>query len=230
MRQSSVHRHPRTQFLQMLLLSTATSVALFGVGVYRNHSWGFAYLIWNLFLAWLPLLFAGWLIYVLRRKLWSSWEALVASFLWLAFLPNSFYMVSDFIHLEEVKRVDILYDAVMFTSFISVGVVLGLTSLYLVHQQFRKRFSIRSSNAWLGFIFLLCSFAIYLGRDLRWNSWDILTNPGGLVFDVSDRLLHPNAYPQMFVTTFTFLVLISMMYGLAYKAAQLVMYEKPVKN
>jgi len=213
---------PRTQFLQMLLVSTFASIVLFLIGAWRNHSWELAYLVWNLFLAWLPLLFAVWLVNVLRYKLWSSWEALLASFLWLLFLPNSFYMVSDFIHLGESPRVDILYDAVMFTSFIFVGVVLGLSSLYLVHQEFRKRFSIRSSTVWLGIIFLLCSFAIYLGRDLRWNSWDILTNPGGLVFDVSDRLLHPSAYRQMFVTTGTFLALISSMYGLTYKAIGLI--------
>ncbi len=214
--------HPRTQFFSMLLLSTFASLLLFAVGAYRNRSWEFAYLIWNLFLAWLPMLFSIWLARILKHKLWSSWEGLLSSVLWVAFLPNSFYMVSDFIHLKDVPRVDILYDAVMFTSFIFVGVVLGVCSLYIVHNEFRKRFSLRSSNTWLSAIFLLCGFAIYLGRDLRWNSWDILTNPGGLLFDISDRLLHPSVYPEMFITTFIFFLLISSMYGLVYKAIQLV--------
>jgi uncharacterized membrane protein len=214
--------HPRKQFLYMLLLSTFASVLLFAVGAYRNRTLEFAYLIWNLFLAWLPLLLAAWLVKVLRHKLWSSWEALLVSLLWIAFLPNSFYMVSDFIHLQNLESVDILYDSVMFTSFIFVGLVLGLSSLYLIHNEFRRRFSLRSSSAWLGGIFFLCGFAVYLGRDLRWNSWDILTNPGGLIFDISDRVLHPSAYPQMFITTLTFFLLISSMYGLTYKAIQLI--------
>jgi uncharacterized membrane protein len=218
---------PRTQFALTLLFASLASVVLFGYGAYRNHSWEFAYLIWNLFLAWLPLLFAGWLVTVLRRKLWSAWEPLAASFLWIIFLPNTFYMVSDFIHLREVQRVDVLYDAVMFTSFIFVGVALGLSSTYLIHREFRKRFSARSSSTLLAAIFLLCGFAIYLGRDLRWNSWDILTNPGGLLFDISDRLLHPSAYPQMFLTIFIFFVLISTMYGLVFRAIQLIRQTAP---
>ena len=214
--------HPRTQFVFTLLLSSLASVLLFAYGAYRNHSTEFSYLIWNLWLAWLPLLFAGWLVWVLQRNLWSSWGALGVTTLWLLFLPNSFYMVSDFIHLRDVQRVDVLYDAVMFTSFIFVGVVLGLTSLYLVHREFAKRFTRVGSTAWLACIFVICGFAIYLGRDLRWNSWDVLTNPGGLLFDVSDRLLHPNSYPQMFLTIGIFFVLIGSMYSLAWKAVQII--------
>ena len=212
---------PRTQFLLTLLLASGVSVLLFLYGAFRNHSWDFAYFIWNLFLAWLPLLFAAWLVQLLQRMRWSSWPAIGVSLLWLVFLPNSFYMVSDFIHLQEVPRVDILYDAVMFTSFIFVGVGLGLSSLYLVHVQFRQRFSRLESTLWLTGIFVLCGFAIYLGRDLRWNSWDVLTNPGGLLFDISDRFLHPRAYPQMFLTTGTFAILIATMYSMTWKATQL---------
>lgn len=213
---------PRRQFVGMLLVATGASIVLFLGGALRNHSWDFAYLIWNLFLAWLPFIFALWLVRILRRKLWSSWEALGVTALWLIFLPNTFYMVSDFIHLGEVKRVDLLYDAVMFTSFIAIAVVLGVSSLYLVHEQVRKRLTRTGSSVWLAFILLVSSFAIYLGRDLRWNSWDVLTNPGGLLFDVSDRLLHPAAYPQMFLTVAIFLILMSSMYGIAWYAIELV--------
>jgi len=213
-------RHPRTQFVFTLLLASAISVLFFAYGAYRNRSAEFAYLIWNLFLAWLPLLFAVWLVRILQRKVWSSWEAMGVTALWLLFLPNSFYMVSDFIHLRDVQRVDVLYDAVMFTSFIFVGVILGITSLFLVHREFAKRFTRTGSTTWLAGVFLLCSFAIYLGRDLRWNSWDVLTNPGGLLFDVSDRFMHPRAYPQMFLTIAIFFLLIGTVYSLAWKAIQ----------
>lgn len=212
---------PRSQFVGALLLATGASVLLLIIDGLRDHDWQFLYFIWNLFLAWLPLLFSSWLVNVLQRKLWSSWEALLASVLWLLFLPNSFYMVSDFIHLQDARRGDLLYDVVMFTAFIFTGVALGVVSLYMVHQEFNKRFSPRTGTVWLGAIFLLCSFAIYLGRDLRWNSWDILTNPGGLLFDVSDRLLHPRAYPGMLLTTFVFFILIGSIYLVAWQALHL---------
>jgi uncharacterized membrane protein len=170
-----------TRFIYMLLTASCASVVLLFADSLHNHSFYFGYLIWNLFLAWLPLVLAVWLVSILNRKLWSSWQALGVSALWLAFLPNSFYMVSDYIHLREVSEHDLLYDAVMLTSFISVAVVLGICSLYMVHQEVIRRHSLRTCNFWLAGTLLLCSFAIYLGRDLRWNSWDILTNPGGLL-------------------------------------------------
>ncbi len=212
------------QFMLALVTSTVVSIGLFGYGAWRNHSLDFDYLIWNLLLAWLPLLFAIRLLKVLEHKLWSSWEGLATSLLWLIFLPNSFYMISDFIHLQEVMRVDVLYDAVMFTSFIYTGVTLGFSSLYLIHLQLKRRLTARSASAWIALTLLICSAGIYIGRDLRWNSWDILTNPGGLLFDISDRIIHPSAYPQMFVTVISFFILLASMYGLLWRGAHLLQH------
>jgi uncharacterized membrane protein len=209
----------RAQFVIALGISTLVSIGLFGYGAWRNRSLEFDYLIWNLLLAWLPLVFAVRLLAVLKQKRWSSWEALAVSVLWLVFLPNSFYMISDFIHLQAVQRVDALYDAVMFTSFIYTGVTLGFSSLYLVHLQLKRRLSAHSARLWIALTLLVCSVGIYIGRDLRWNSWDILTNPGGLLFDISDRLFHPSAYPQMFITIISFFVLLASMYGLLWRGA-----------
>lgn len=177
-------------------------------------------------MAWLPLGLALALGKVLRRKLWSSWEALLYTLLWLCFLPNSFYMISDFIHIQEVSRVDLLYDVVMFSSFIINGVILGFLSLYWVHQELLKRVARRNAHIVIGGVLLICSFAIYLGRDLRWNSWDILVNPGGILVDVSDRFLHPIAYSQAYTTTLTFFVLISSLYVVAWQLVRSMRYQK----
>lgn len=209
-----------------LLMSSFVSIGLFAYGALSNNDLAFSYLLWNLCLAWLPLLFAVRLVKVLGYKLWSSWEALGLSVLWLLFLPNSFYMISDFIHLQESSRVDVLYDSVMFTSFIYTAVMLGFSSLYIIHLQLRKRLESLAATIWVGVTLLLCSIAIYIGRDLRWNSWDILTNPGGLLFDVSDRFQNASAYPQMLVTIISFFVLLTSMYGLLWRAADLLKVER----
>ena len=214
-------RSARSQFIFALVLSTFTSVGLFTYGAWRNYSLGYGYLVWNLCLAWLPLLFAVRLVVVLRRKLWSSWEALGLSLLWLLFLPNSFYMISDFIHLQGVRRVDLLYDTLMFTAFIYTGVALGFSSLYLIHLQLLRRLPTRAAAGWIALTLLVCSVAVYIGRDLRWNSWDVITNPGGLLFDVSDRLQHPAAYPHMLLTITTFFILLASMYSLLWRTAKL---------
>ncbi|MGZ6005796.1 MAG: DUF1361 domain-containing protein [Candidatus Saccharimonadales bacterium] len=212
-------RTPRNQFILALLLASLVSIGLFTYGAWRNHSTVYSYLIWNLFLAWLPLVFAVRLLMVLKYKLWSSWEGLAWSVLWLLFLPNSFYMISDFIHLQEVQRVNILYDTLMFTSFIYTGVVLGFCSLYLVHLQLKRRFETWQAAFWVGVTLAICSMAIYVGRDLRWNSWDVITNPGGLLFDVSERLVHITSYPKMLLIVVTFFVLLSSMYWVMWRGA-----------
>jgi uncharacterized membrane protein len=212
----------RIQFILALGFSTIVSLGLFVYSAWHNHSLVSDYLIWNLFLAWLPLIFAIRLVQVLRHKLWSSWEGLTWSVLWLVFLPNSFYMISDFIHVQDVAASNVLYDVFMFTSFIYTAVILGFSSLYLVHLRLRYRLTPNTANFFIALTLLICSVGVYIGRDLRWNSWNLLTNPGGLLFDVSDRLQHPSAYPAMLLTIVSFFVLLISMYGLMWRGIRLV--------
>lgn len=203
---------PVRAFVVSLFGLSVISAGFFAVNAWHNHSLANWYLLWNLFLAWLPVVAAYLLLRVLKRAPWSSWPGIFWSLVWLVFLPNSFYMVSDFIHLQEVLPANILYDALMFTLFILNGLILGYVSLYLVHVQLRKRFSNITSDGIIGFILLLCSFAIYLGRDLRWNTWDMLVNPAGILFDVSDRVLHPFAHTDTFTITVMFFVFLTSVY------------------
>lgn len=223
-------RSARGQFMVALLVSSLVGVGLYGYGAWRNESLEFGYLLWNLVLAWLPLLLAARLVLILRRKRWSSWEGLTLSLLWLVFLPNSFYIISDLIHLQGAERVDLLADVVMFMSFIFTGLVLGFSSLYLVHLQLKRHLARRTAAGWIMAVLWLCSVGIYIGRDLRWNTWDILVNPGGLLFDISDRLLHPAAYPQMFVTIFSFFVVLTSLYAVILRGADLLRQAQAPKS
>ncbi len=210
-----------------LLLASGASIGLFAAGVVRNHTYDYNYMIWNLFLAWLPLLLIIWLQRTLQHKRWSSWQGITLSVLWLGFLPNSFYMVTDYIHLLDTPRVDVLYDAVMLTAFAITGLALGYISLYLFHVELRKRIPSVSAARVVAFILLLCSFAVYLGRDLRWNTWDLFVNPAGILFDVSDRLINPRAHPQMFVTILSFMVLLGMLYLLIWNVIRTIRPSAP---
>ncbi|HSH55784.1 MAG TPA: DUF1361 domain-containing protein [Candidatus Limnocylindrales bacterium] len=203
-----------------LLLASVVSVGLYVGGVLRGDGENYSYMLWNLFLGWLPLLFIARLLSILRHKRWSSWEGIGVSVLWLFFLPNSFYMVSDLIHLRNAPGASVLYDAVMLLSFILTGLLLGYTSLFLFHMELRKRLRKGSVRVCLALIFLLCSFAIYLGRELDWNSWDILFNPAGLLFDVSDRVIHPLEYLDMFGIVVPFFVLLSTFYVVCWQVAR----------
>lgn len=192
--------------------SSLVSVGFWLAGAISNDSAEFGYLVWNLTLAWVPLILVLWLERILRIKLWSSWLAMAVTLLWLGFLPNSFYVISDFVHLTEVPRADIVFDVVMFGSFAINGLILGYLSLFVIHGELRKRLSARTSGIMVGLVLLLSSFAIYIGRDLRWNTWDVIISPASLLFDVSDRLLNSGAHPQVFSTTLSFFILLSSIY------------------
>lgn len=213
-----VHLAPRAQFVVGLLLATAVSGGLLAAEWVAYGELVHQYLLWNLFLAWLPFGLALWLHAVLRRKLWSSWEALLVTIAWVVFLPNSFYMVSDFIHLNELATDQVLFGAVTFTSFVFTSLCLGISSLYIVHRELLRRARARMATIMVGVLLLVASAAIYVGRDLRWNSWDVVINPFGLLFDVSERLLHPSQYGQALAVILPFFALLVMMYFVVWQA------------
>jgi uncharacterized membrane protein len=201
------------QFTRAMLGLSALSISLFGLGVLRGNGWSDWYLIWNLFLAWLPFVFACLLVLRLRQKEWSSWSGIGLTLAWLVFLPNSFYMVSDLIHLEDMARKSVLFDSLTFTTFVINGLLLGYASLYLIQRLMRERgASPQKTGVFAVASLLVCSFAIYLGRDLRWNSWDVVVNPAGIIFDVSERILDPLDHPDTFTTTGVFFVFLFGLY------------------
>lgn len=206
-------RPSERQLLTAFGLSNLVCVVLFVGRVWGSSgSWRYAFLFWNLFLAWLPLLFAWLLAKQLKVHRWLSWQALLLTALWLGFLPNSFYMTTDLIHLQSTGEVSLLFDLVLLMSFVWNSILLGFTSLYLVHRQLLKRLETNAAHTVVGVVLLLCSFAIYLGRYLRWSTWDVLINPAGILFDISDRFISPRAHPHTFTTTATFFLLYGSMY------------------
>lgn len=204
--------------VRALIASNAVSLLLFGLRVVGTQTTDYWFLFWNLLLAWMPVLFAWLLIRALRSRAWSQPLPVLLSALWLGFLPNSFYLMSDLIHLRSTGDIGILYDAVFMLSFIWNGLVAGLLSMIMVHRQLKQRRHQSVAVLLMIVVILLTSFAIYLGRNLRWNTWDVLINPAGLLFDVSEQVVSPFDHPQSFATTATFFLLIGSMYYVAWAA------------
>lgn len=172
------------------------------------------FLLWNLMLAWIPVASSLWFVPTGRsRQLLASTILLVV---WFIFLPNTFYILSDFIHLRSTGDINIIFDVVLLFLFSNVGFGLGLLSLGIIHSWLKRTFSAVGSAVLIYSIILMCSFAIYLGRFLRWNSWDIVVNPLGLLVDISDRVVAPLDHPKTLSTTFVFFVFISLTYSAAW--------------
>lgn len=209
-----------------LLVSNLFAVLLFVMRVINAGNLRYWFLVWNLALAAAPLFFAWRLKLYLRKDVWSAPVSLILTFLWLGFLPNSFYILSDLIHLHSTGEVSLLYDAAMFFALIFNAYVLGFMSVYIVHLELINRVKQNNAHKLIGAVFLLCGFAIYLGRYLRWNTWDLVISPFGLLFDISERLLNPSEYPQSFVTTLVFSALLSVMYYVIWSFIQTIKHGK----
>ena len=216
-----VRPNPSRGFIEALIL---LSVFALGLSMYRYLSSStirYWFLVWNLFLAWLPVIFA-WLLYRRTPKgLYWSWPNFGWFALWLLFLPNAFYLISDFVHLRRTGEVSLMFDVVLIGTYALAGLALGYTSLFMMHVRAIQRFGKRA-HLLVAVALLLSGFAIYLGRYLRWNSWDIVTNPFGLLFDVSDSIVNPSEHILTFTTTLLFFTFLSVIYFVIWRAAALI--------
>lgn len=153
----------------------------------RSELWTgapYRFLIWNLFLAWLPLLAAGAAVRLANRRA-GGWTVAVLLAAWLLFFPNAPYLLTDFIHLVmngDYRWVDqtslkLWVEIVLFAMFAWVGLLLGYLSMRLVHGLLARNFS--SAVGWLFVVAasFLGGFGVYLGRVARLNSWDVVLRP-----------------------------------------------------
>lgn len=205
-------------YVNALLYLTLFSVLITVARFLLAGNYDYWFLVWNLILAWVPLV-AAWYLYGRTQKLGLIWSKTnIALFvIWLLFLPNAFYIFTDFIHLYRFGGVPLMYDIVLISTFALTGLILGFTSLMLVHKRALQRF--KNYGHWLPVAALLASgFAIYLGRELRWNSWDIIFNPFGILFDVSERVLNPTEYSLTFATTLLFFGFLGLTYLTVWRA------------
>lgn len=197
--------------LLALPLAGTLATALFAVliggqsGLNSHH-----FLLWNLFLGWIPLLAAGALYRCRRRPI----GAILCGLVWLAFLPNAPYLVTDLIHVGELNdALPLWLDAGVLATAAITGLLLGILSLFYVHAVLHQRYGQRS---WLfvAAIVPMTSFGVYLGRGPRFNSWDVVDRPALLLELAAERLASPQDHPLMV----TGVLLFSVGLGLSYLA------------
>lgn len=153
----------------------------------------FLFLIWNLFLAWVPYGLALSLNRLNRHNQSKLLLGIIAG-VWLVFFPNAPYIITDLLHLRWRTPIPHWYDLMLIVSFAWTGLMLGYLSLFEVQHFFKQKFNARISWGLSIAALLLASYGVYLGRYLRWNSWDIVSNPVGLAQDLFATLSNPMAY------------------------------------
>jgi uncharacterized membrane protein len=191
-----------------LVAASAWCVLLLVVRKHEFGAAGYPYLVWNLVLAWMPLALAVLLVITYARSR-SAVELLAVGGAWLLFLPNAPYMLTDFIHLGPEHK---LFDTVVIGSFALTAVALGFLSLVLVQLVVT-----RAAGAMLGwataiFSLFAASFGIYLGRVLRFNSWDVVRRPNRLFELAKLRVDDPFAHRYLIGFTLALGSLLVLMY------------------
>jgi uncharacterized membrane protein len=195
-------------------------VAMVAVRMSRTGSSDYANLVWNLFLAWVPLAFALVVYAGAQRGMRRPW-LLTFGGLWLLFFPNAPYLITDLKYLRDVRGAPFWYDAVLASSAAFAGLALGFISLFLIHSVARRYFG--EVPAWIGVwaVLALSSVGVFLGRFQRFNSWDVFTDPKPILGDVAKGLSNPLDYPKVFAVTVVFSAFLVGTYLVFYVLARL---------
>ena len=194
-----------------LVGASVVSVALLSAKIVLSGQWSHVYLIWNLFLAWLPLLLALMVCHRYETSADRGWKFMSLCGAWLLFFPNAPYIVTDLIHLWTRHGRHFWIDLVLVVLFAWIGLILGCLSLWLMQRIVSRAFG--GPAGWLFVVVSagLCGFGVYLGRFLRWNSWDAVLNPFDLLEDIVQPMAHPMArrHDALFIAMFGLFVFLA---------------------
>lgn len=202
---------PVLSIQQWILISSAFSILLLIIRIITSHRLSYVFLAWNLLLAYVPLLIANWLSrhqVVLRNKV----TLILSISAWLLFMPNSFYILTDLFHLQTMEGNRPWFDLTLILSFAWNGILFGIISIWKM-EMLLKRTKGRFTSALLIFMVMwLSAFGVYIGRFLRFNSWDIIFNPFPLLTEIVEMIINPYDYKSAWAMSACFACFISILY------------------
>jgi len=191
-----LHRTLSRNSFYTLLFCSFVSLCVLATRVYLSGTNAYTFLVWNLFLAWIPFACAIWVAVMDRVWPATRWMLLAPSCLWLLFFPNAPYIVTDFIHLQRIEPLAMWFDISLLMLFAWTGCFLGVSSLQMMQSVVRRRIGRIWSWVFVVTTLVLSGVGIYLGRFLRFNSWDILFRPSRLIGDIFQALANPLAHQR----------------------------------
>jgi len=174
----------------------------------------FITLIWNLLLAYIPYFITD---YLARRPQRAANRPLfvIAFIVWMLFIPNSFYIITDLFHLADKfndGQAPMWFDLAMILSFAWNGLLLGVLSVRQMERMLLPDLSLRKELLFLYPIMWLNALGVYIGRYLRYNSWDVISDPFQLLRDISLMIIHPLRHQYAWDMIFCFSILMTLMY------------------
>jgi uncharacterized membrane protein len=210
----------RIAVVASLAILSLFALAMIVVRILYTQSPEHSGIAWNLLLAWIPFALAL-LVYERVRAGVTTPALAAAAVLWLLFLPNAPYIVTDLKHVGNGGSVPVMYDVILLSAAAWTGLLLGLASLYLMHSVARRLVGAATAWALVMGALALSSFGIYLGRVQRWNSWDIFVRPEPLLEGLAKSALHPLSHPRPIAVTILFTTFLLASYLVFYSLARL---------
>lgn len=168
---------------QLLLFFGVYCLSLLLVRAKITNSVYLFFLIWNVFLAVIPYVISAHLL-TLDLKKTAKFKVLIISAIWLAFIPNAFYIITDLVHLVNSDGHLFWLDLIILSSYALIGFAFGILSLLDFEKILQQFTSSKKVQFIIPAICFLCGIGIYIGRILRYNSWDIISNPVALAYDL----------------------------------------------
>ena len=140
----------------------------------------YLFLIWNLFLAGIPFLLSS---FILKRQIKEKWKLIPLVILIVLFLPNSPYIITDFSHLLNTETHVFWFDIILIMLSAMNGLLFFLFTLHNLNKIFRLHLSKEKTAKVLFILLPLSAYGVFIGRFLRWNSWDIFIHPWAIIKD-----------------------------------------------
>lgn len=187
--------------LSLIIVALTFSVFILMVRIKLNKSFFFLFLIWNVFLAIIPYAIT---MYLNTKQNHNKLKLSFWFIVWLAFLPNAPYIVTDLIHIRIGNKALLWVDILVVLSFALSGLLLFFLSILDMQDIISKNFRRIPFDKVTTLILFLCGFGVYLGRFLRYNSWEILSQPHILITDVINILLSPFQHIDAWLFTIGF--------------------------
>ena len=199
---------PLSRIVRVLVSVSAVACTLVVVEKMLGRRHRQSYLIFNLFLAWIPLGFS-WLCARMERegrdRTFVFWGCAMG---WLLFLPNAPYLFTDLVHLIGRSLPSYWPDMMKILLFALTGFTAGMLSLEMMHDMVKRKAGWAAGWAFVAVVSALCSIGVSLGRFHRWNSWDALNDPTAIVRDAVSITTSPwiSSTTGQFVVTLAILI------------------------
>ena len=208
----TLHRVLLDNTFYPLLLCTLLGFAFHVTRIYLTHRFDYRFLVFNLFLAWIPYWLSLAALHLDRSRSRDRALIVIVWLTWLAMFPNAPYIITDFIHLRHTPPLTWWFDLGLVMTYALAGCFCGIVSLRIMHDILRPRIGAAGGWVFVTTVATLAGFGVYIGRFLRWNSWDILARPHRLFPQLAERILNPLDHPRTIGVTLMFGALMLVMY------------------